>query len=64
LDHIHPVTVPFIVSLFPLAYAAFPWCADSGADRLNPHAITAKNTNLLFKGNLLVPARNLVDRLA
>src|SRR5712691_4160523 len=55
LDQTHRVTVPLTVMLFPVSYAALPWCANSGRERIEtpiPRATTIKN--LPFKSHLLV----------
>src|ERR1700730_1787432 len=54
LDQTHRVTVPLTVMLFPVSYAALPWCARSGRERIEtpiPRARTIRN--LLFKSHLL-----------
>src|SRR6266853_5477555 len=55
LDQTHRVTVPLTVMLFPVSYAALPWCANSGREGIEtpiPRATTIKN--LPFKSHLLV----------
>ena len=50
----HCVTVPLRVTLFPVSYAALPWCANSGSEKIEtpiPRATPIKN--LPFKSHLL-----------
>src|ERR1700689_307336 len=49
LAHHHSVTVPFIVSLFDASYAAFPWCASSGAEPIKRAIAKLRvSENLIF----------------
>src|SRR5437016_3953685 len=53
LAQIHSVTVPFTVVLVPVAYAAFPWCANSGAETTKTPAATRNMVvSLLLIGSL------------
>src|SRR5881628_2780766 len=50
----HCVTVTLRVTLFPVSYAALPWCANSGSEKIEtpmPRATHIKN--LPFKAHLL-----------
>src|ERR1700680_4008330 len=54
LVQIHCVMVPLIVMFFPMSYAASPWCASSGSERIEtptPRARTIRN--LPFRSHLL-----------
>src|SRR5258708_27274278 len=54
LAQTHCVTVPLRVTLFPMSYAAAPWCANSGSEKIEtpiPRATHIKN--LPFKNHLL-----------
>src|ERR1700687_636360 len=54
LDQTHSVTVPLRVMLFSRSYAAPPWCASSGSEKIEtpiPRARTIRN--LPFKSHLL-----------
>src|SRR5579864_2216558 len=58
---IHSVTVPFTLILVPVAYAAFPWCANNGNETVMVQA-TTKNmiTALPFIAALQVSAQTIL----
>src|SRR5882762_8977930 len=54
LAQTHCVTVPLRVTLFPISYAALPWCANSGGEKIEIPIPRAKRIkNLPFKSHLL-----------
>src|SRR6266849_6898670 len=54
LAQTHCVTVPLRITLFPMSYAAAPWCANSGSEKIETPIPRARHIkNLPFKSHLL-----------